>query len=77
MSAKVPINWLGVTTFMLTMAGIVWAGSEKLADKASKDDVGVVERKVQATEAVQVYMREDIKEIQRDVKEILKEVRKN
>jgi outer membrane murein-binding lipoprotein Lpp len=76
MSIKPQINWLGITTFMLTMAGIVWAGSEKLADKADQAEVDRLGRRVQSGETAQDYLREDVKEIRQDVKDILKEVRR-
>jgi hypothetical protein len=71
-----PFNWLGLIAFSLTFAGVVWAGAEKLAGKASQEDVSGLGRRMQSTESVQEYLREDVKEIREDVKQILKEVRK-
>jgi len=76
MVIKPAINWLGITTFMVAMAGIVWAGSEKLAEKANQRDVEASSRKIDSIEARQQYIREDLQQIREDIRQILQEVRK-
>ncbi len=70
--AKFP---LALVTVFLTVAGVIWAGGTTIAGKAGLDEVQEIDRKTQRLEATTEYLKDEVRLIREDTREILRHLR--